>query len=77
VDFSPPTAIGVCDVCHGDVVLRDDDQEKTVRRRLEVYRKETAVLLDYYRERGELRTVDGNRHIDRVLSELLSMLVKQ
>lgn len=49
---------------------RSDDTEETVRRRLEVYREQTAPLIDYYRDRGTLHSIDGNRSPDEVTEAL-------
>jgi adenylate kinase len=59
VTSNPPKHAGVCDACGGELYQRDDDAEATVRNRLEVYRRETAPLLDYYRQRNLLVTVSG------------------
>jgi adenylate kinase len=59
VFFSPPRADGICDLCGGPLVQRTDEDEETVRRRLEVYRESTAPLLKFYSERGLLREVDA------------------
>jgi adenylate kinase len=56
---SPPKRAGVCDTCGGELYQREDDREDTVRNRLEVYRRQTAPLLDYYRQRNLLATVPG------------------
>ena len=56
---SPPKRAGVCDACGGELYQRDDDREATVRNRLEVYRRQTVPLLDYYRARNQLTTVSG------------------
>jgi adenylate kinase len=56
---NPPKRPGVCDACGGELYQRDDDTEATVRNRLEVYRRQTAPLLDYYRQRNLLVTVSG------------------
>ncbi|PYN30546.1 MAG: adenylate kinase [Candidatus Rokuibacteriota bacterium] len=56
---NPPKRAGVCDACGGELYQRDDDGEATVRNRLEVYRRQTAPLLDYYRQRNILTTVSG------------------
>ena len=56
---SPPKRAGVCDACGGELYQRDDDREATVRNRLEVYRRQTMPLLDYYRARNLLTTVSG------------------
>jgi len=59
VTSNPPKRAGVCDACGGELYQRDDDAEATVRNRLEVYRRQTAPLLDYYRQRNLLVTVSG------------------
>ncbi|HAI21844.1 MAG TPA: adenylate kinase [Clostridiales bacterium UBA8153] len=74
LETHPPAVSGVCDVCGGEVALRADDREDVAKTRLEVYGKATAVLLDYYRRRGELRTVDGNRPVEQVLAELTLLM---
>jgi adenylate kinase len=61
VDFDPPKQEGVCDQDGSKLIQRDDDNEETIKRRLEVYHSQTAPLLDYYDERGLLHTFDGNR----------------
>jgi adenylate kinase len=58
--FDPPRVPGVCDVCGGSLVQRTDEDEETVRRRLEVYRESTAPLLDFYAARGLLREIDAS-----------------
>jgi adenylate kinase len=60
---SPPKRAGVCDTCGGELYQREDDREDTVRNRLEVYRRQTAPLLDYYRQRNLLATVPGEGSI--------------
>ena len=55
----PPTTPGVCDQCGGELYLRDDDTEATVRNRLDVYRRQTAALVDFYAQKGLLRTIDA------------------
>jgi adenylate kinase len=61
VYFDPPKHEGVCDVDGSRLVQREDDQEDTVRRRLEVYREQTEPLIDYYEDRGLLKRFDGSR----------------
>src|SRR5262245_3644378 len=56
---APPAAAGICDRCGGPLYQREDDREATVGNRLRVYARQTAPLLDYYRERSRLRTVTG------------------
>lgn len=63
-----------CPVCGGKLIQRDDDKEETVRKRLKVYHTTTAPLMDYYREIGEVYTVDGTGSIDLVHREIKLML---
>ena len=57
--FKPPKTPDVCDACGGALTTRRDDEEATIRARLDVYDRQTAPLLDYYRNRGLLRDIDG------------------
>lgn len=63
---APPRRPGLCDRCEGELYQRDDDSEGTVRKRLEVYARQTAPLLDYYRGRGLLATVSGEGAVDTI-----------
>jgi adenylate kinase len=73
--FEPPEKPGVCDVCGGtEFVRRADDNEATVRSRLEVYNRQTAPLVEYYGSQGKLRTVDGMASMDEVTQELEEVL---
>lgn len=56
----PPKKKGRCDLCGGLLVHREDDEEKTVRKRLSVYQSETAGLVDYYRRKNKLRVLSGD-----------------
>ena len=67
-----PRVKGICDVCGGDVVQRDDDTEAAIRRRLELYEQETAPLVAWYRERGLLAQIDGLGSPDQVTERLIS-----
>ncbi|MDR0597920.1 MAG: adenylate kinase [Treponema sp.] len=65
--FNPPKNAGVCDACGGEVYTREDDREEAVAQRLEVYRDQTAPLIDYYRGRGLLIDVDARPAVDQVV----------
>ncbi|HCK99030.1 MAG TPA: adenylate kinase [Candidatus Marinimicrobia bacterium] len=56
----PPKVDGVCDVCAGELYQRDDDRIETIQNRLTVYKKQTAPLIDFYKSRGILKTVDAS-----------------
>ena len=70
----PSTAGDRCDQCGGVLITREDDQPETIRKRFHVFHEQTAPLVDYYRERGLLRTVDAGAHPDAVYQQLLSVL---
>ena len=59
-----------CPKCGGEMYQRDDDNEATVRNRLEVYEKSTAPLIDYYKGQNKLVSVDGDRPIDDVYASV-------
>ncbi len=61
---------GMCDACGGELYQRPDDNRETIERRLTVYSKETAPLVDYYRERGLLVEIDGEKDIESVQKAL-------
>jgi adenylate kinase len=63
---APPKREGVCDRCGGELYQRDDDSEATVRNRLQVYERQTAPLLDYYRDRDLLAAIQGEGTIDAI-----------
>ena len=63
-----------CAKCGGELYQRDDDKEETVKSRLEVYHKETAPLIDYYRKEGLLKDVDGSQGIEAVYADILKVL---
>jgi adenylate kinase len=71
---SPPATAGRCDQCGGELYQRSDDQPETVRRRLNVYFRETAPLVEYYRGRGKLAEVDGEQGIEAVGQALMDAL---
>jgi len=67
---APPQREGVCDKCGGELYQRVDDSEATVRNRLQVYETQTSPLLDYYRQRGLLRTVSGEGAVEKIRQAL-------
>jgi adenylate kinase len=75
VVFDPPRTEGVCDVCGGELYQRADDNEATVRNRLEVYREQTAPLIGYYEARGLLRSAyGGGKMPDEVFAQVEQLL---
>ncbi len=69
-----PKVEDTCDYCNSKLVLRDDDKPETVKKRLDVYHKQTQPLLDYYNEKGILHNVDGTGEIDRIYNDIINIL---
>jgi len=74
--YNPPQKEGVCDSCGGSLYHREDDQEETIKHRLQVYHSQTEPLIKYYSGEGILIVVDGTKHIDDVFDEIISNLPK-
>ena len=74
VKFNPPSVEGVCDVCGDNVIQRKDDVEETVKERLDVYERQTQPLIDFYKEKNLLSTVDGTKAINEVFESICNIL---
>jgi len=72
--FSPQEELDACTGAGGELVQREDDNEETIANRLEVYRENTEPLIDFYRKRGKLKTVDAEGPIDEVYERLTAAL---
>ena len=72
--YAPTKKEGICDVCGGELILRDDDKPETVQKRLGVYHEQTQPLIDYYKNQGILREVDGSVDMEDVFKEILNIL---
>ncbi|NBD34441.1 MAG: adenylate kinase [Chloroflexi bacterium] len=78
IKYKKPEKGGICDLDGGELYQREDDKPETVRKRIKVYWEQTSPLIDYYREKGILRDIDGDQPIDEVteaLKEAVSDLV--
>ena len=73
VKFNPTKGEGLCDVCGSEVVQRKDDREDTVRERLDVYERQTQPLIDFYKEKNLLSTVDGTKAINEVFNDICEL----
>jgi adenylate kinase len=70
----PPTVNWTCDVCDGEVVQRADDTEGAIGRRLEIYERQTAPLIAWYKEQEKLEVVDGDGNADDVTARLIAAI---
>lgn len=74
LEYAPTKKEGICDVCGGELILRDDDKPETVEKRLGVYHEQTQPLIDYYTQAGILKTVDGTVDIEDVFRAITEIL---
>jgi adenylate kinase len=70
----PPKVPGKCDVCGSPLVVREDDKEETIRRRLGEFHKNTEALLDHYRRQGLVREIDATQAPDKIFQDILAAL---
>ncbi len=74
IEHVPPKKEGICDNCGEKLVLRDDDQPETVKKRLDVYHEQTQPLIDYYEKEGVLKNVDGTKDMNAVFNDICGIL---
>ena len=73
--FNPPLVIGSCDHCNEtDFKKRADDNEDTVISRLEAYHNQTSPLAEWYKSKGILCEIDGDRNIEEITQDILEAL---
>ncbi len=74
VQYNPPAVEGICDIDGSPLYQRDDDREETVRRRLEVYHRETEPVVKFYRDRGIVETLDGEADVEETYRLLVDLV---
>ncbi len=74
IEFDPPKHEGRCDLDDSRLIIRDDDQLGTVRKRLETYSKKTEPIFSFYEERGVLLRVDGSQQPDQVHAHIRALI---
>lgn len=72
----PPAREGVCDKCDGELIRRDDDSPSKIKNRLEVYRRQTEVLIKWYEKRGLLLRVNGADEATAVAERIAKAVFK-
>ncbi len=66
IDF-PPVVENICDKCGGKLIIRTDDTEETLRKRLDTYKENSKAILEHYNEIGILRTIDASAHPEEIV----------
>ena len=72
--YTGTAADATCPSCGGEMYQRDDDKPETIQNRLDVYEKSTSPLVEYYRGKGILTVVDGDRPVDEVYADVKEAL---
>jgi len=74
VIFNLPEKDGVCNLCKGKLYQREDDKEEAIKNRLIVYKKQTQPLIEYYNDKGLIRTIDGGQEILMIFEDIKKVL---
>lgn len=74
VVFNPPKDEGHCDYCQGVLTQRIDDSMDAVQSRLNIYRKQTEPLIEYYKDKKLLRIINGEQGTDEVFEDICNVL---
>jgi adenylate kinase len=74
VTFKPPARQGICDACGGELYQRSDDNEKTIRARMQVYQEATTPIIEYYAKQQKLKKVDASLEAQEVRRAVDAML---
>lgn len=74
IKYSAPKEENICDNCGSELVIRDDDKPETVKKRLDVYHKQTQPLIDYYDNENILANVDGTKDMEEVFLDIVAVL---
>ena len=74
IKYNPTKVEGICDLCGGELYIRNDDKPEIVQKRLVAYHEQTQPLIDYYRNEGILKTVDGTQDVDKVFEDIVAIL---
>jgi adenylate kinase len=72
-----PEKEGVCDICNGKLIQRDDDTPDVIRKRLRVYFEHTQPLIEYYQKRKLYQSINGEGNVKVVFAEICSILDKE
>ena len=72
--YTAPAGVDTCPSCGGEMYQRDDDKPETIQKRLDVYETQTSPLVEYYKGKGLLKAVDGDRPVDEVYADVKELL---
>jgi len=70
----PPKNEQLCDICHGDLIVRQDDKPNAVKKRLNLYHSRTESLIGFYKKQNIFHQIDGEKSITQVTDEILKII---
>ncbi|MGP1576738.1 MAG: adenylate kinase [Treponema sp.] len=73
IEFMKPKIEGVCDDCKGELYIREDDKIESITKRLEMYRVQTMPLIDFYAEKGLLKSIDAQPSVDEIVKNFVHL----
>jgi len=73
-DFEKPKFDDICDKCNGQLYQREDDKEEVIARRLEIYSKQTAPIISYYKKAGILKSISAIGDVSEITQKVISLL---
>lgn len=76
LENKPPKIVGQCDVCHSNIIQRDDDKESVIKHRLEVYWEKTQPLIDWYEKKYSVKNIRGDIDINYLPIALKKLIEK-
>lgn len=76
LNLFPPKTEGKCDKCDGNIIMRPDDNEEAILKRLSIYRNEVKDILVFYKEKGILKTVNGLNTVENIAKEIKDIVIK-
>ena len=74
IKYNPPREEGIDDLTSEKLIIREDDKEDTVRKRLEIYRKETEPIIEYYNNQKNVHIINGESSIDEIKQKIKELL---
>ena len=74
VEFNPSKKESICDYCDGELIIRKDDNEETVKSRLNSYHEQTTPLINFYKNMGVFVELDGTKDVSDVTADMMASL---
>jgi len=74
---NPPKVEGVCDFCGGALVIREDDTPEKINKRLDGFENKTVPMIEYYKQKGIVEKLDGNRPIEVIFDDVVERMKKR